>query len=350
MPRSPFALFAVASITMAACSAPAGDRRSTSSDAEPGSTESAGASSDASSGAGATSSASSDSSTSSTGAGASGGSGGGASSGDPPLDPETPTPPGPGTWMALAAGSFMMGAPADEDCNGSVNQVLHAVTLTHPFEIAATEVTFADYAEVTGAAHPEDQGCADCPVPLMSWHASAALCNAYSSYSGLSPCYECSGSGSAASCTEAMSPHACWGYRLPTEAEWEYAYRAGTTTPIYSGAIANCAGFDAGIDAIGFYLYNAGGAPHAVASKMPNAWGLFDMTGNLWEWTHDGYLTDLSTQSGTDPVVASTDGLRVMKGGSYNCVPEEVRGAHRSGLPGATSGLNVGLRMARSTQ
>jgi formylglycine-generating enzyme required for sulfatase activity len=222
------------------------------------------------------------------------------------------------------------------------------VTLTHPFELSATEVTFADFAEATGAAHPSFAGCADCPVPLMSWHQAAATCNAYSAYAGLVACYACTGTGSGTTCQEVFDPHTCNGYRLPTEAEWEYAYRAGTTTPVYWGVIDNCGGFDPNLDAIAWYLYNAGGAAHPVAGKAPNPWGFYDLSGNLWEWTHDGYISDLSTLPATDPVAPSPDGLRVMRGGSYNCVPEEIRAAHRSALPDEVAGLNVGVRCART--
>jgi formylglycine-generating enzyme required for sulfatase activity len=266
----------------------------------------------------------------------------------PDPGPKKPVKPAPGSWIAISAGSFWAGAPDDEACNGSSNQVLHHVTLSRAFELTATEVTFDDYLEVFGTHHPSFAGCASCPVPLLSWHGAAALCNAYSEYAGLVSCYACQGDGNQAKCTQALDPRACSGYRLPTEAEWEYAYRAGSASPIYSGTIENCSGLDSGLDAIAWYLYNASGGTHPVAGKQPNAWGLFDMSGNLWEWTHDGYLSDRSALPETDPIAAHLDGLRVMRGGSYNCVPEELRAAHRSGVPGEISGNNVGVRCART--
>lgn len=273
------------------------------------------------------------------------GEGGDAGAGTPPLDagPRTPSAPAPGEWITVNHGSYLAGAAPDDTCNTSVNQVQHAVTLTHDFELSATEVTFAQYELAMGAPHPSAGSCPSCPVNLLSWHAAAALCNAYSTSAGLVPCYACDG----AVCEEAIAPHACHGYRLPTEAEWEFAHRAGTSTPTYAGAITVCGGLDPGLDGIAWFLYNASGGAHPVGTKQANAWGFFDMSGNVWEWTHDGYVSDRSTLPQLDPVGPASD-VRVMRGGSYNCVPSEIRAAHRSGLPAAVAGLNVGVRCART--
>lgn len=263
----------------------------------------------------------------------------------PDAGPKNPSKPAPGTWIQVHAGSFTEGAQPGESCStGALNQVAHDVTLTRDFELSATEVTYADYAIAFGTERSGHAGCDDCPVNLVSHHDAAAICNQYSKYSELSPCYACSGG----KCSEALPPGACYGYRLPTEAEWEYAYRATTSSPIYNGDIQNCSGFDSNIDAIAWYLYNASGGAHPVAEKQANAWGFFDMSGNLWEWTHDGYVSDRSTLPNIDPIGKNAEGLRVMRGGSYNCIPHEIRGAHRSALPAEVSGLNVGVRCART--
>lgn len=269
--------------------------------------------------------------------------------GQPPdPGPATPEKPAPGHWLQLPPGSYTEGAPKTESCNGTQNQVLHAVTLSHPFELSATEVTFAEYATVFGAEHPAYAGCSSCPVSLVSFHGAAAVCNGYSKYAGLTPCYSCQTTAVGTECVEALSPYACHGYRLPTEAEWEYANRAGTSTPIFNGDIVNCSGFDVGLDQIAWYLFNASGGAHPVAGKQGNAWGFYDMSGNVWEWTHDGYVSDRSTLPTLNPIGVSSEGLRVMRGGSYNCTPEEVRAAHRSGLPASIAASNVGLRCART--
>jgi sulfatase modifying factor 1 len=309
------------------------------SSATPGSGSSAGA------GAGAGASTGGGANVGGGGGGGSGGasSGGGAGKGVDP-GPSEPLQSAPGQWIAVAPGSYVSGSPADEDCNHSKNNALHPVTLTHAFEMSATEVTFAEYQTVMGTPHPQFDGCPDCPVTMMSFDSATALCNAYSTYAGLVPCAECSNG----TCSPVLSPWECHGYRLPTEAEWEYAYRAGTTTPVYDGEISNCSGLDPKLDAIAWYLYNSGNAPHPVAGKLANAWGFYDLSGNVWEWAWDGYVADRSTLPTVDPIGESSDGLRVQRGGSFHCVPEEIRAAHRVGLPGTIAGLNVGVRCART--
>jgi formylglycine-generating enzyme required for sulfatase activity len=277
---------------------------------------------------------------------ASGGSAGGASGGSGGSEAIVPARIAPGEWVALEAGSFVMGAEPSESCFTSDNQDRHQVTLTHRFEIGATEVTQADSLAMLGRNTASFQACGEaCPLELVRWHDAAAYCNALSDYAELPRCYACSDE-SDRTCAPSGNPYDCVGYRLPTEAEWEYAYRAGTSSALYNGDIESCGSFDAGLDAIGWFLYNGAGTTHPVATKAPNAWGLHDMAGNVWEWTHDGYASSLS--DATDPVIESGDGLRVMRGGSYNCVPGELRAAHRSGLPEGITGQNVGLRCART--
>jgi formylglycine-generating enzyme required for sulfatase activity len=180
----------------------------------------------------------------------------------------------------------------------------------------------------------------------VSWHEAAAACNAMNAYAAMPPCYSCSGSGDDTTCEPLGDPYACWGYRLPTEAEWEYAYRAGTSTPVYAGELTICGSLDPTLDSIAWFLYNSAQSTHPVGQKAPNAWGLYDMSGNVWEWTHDGYADVLA--DAVDPATPSADGTRVMRGGSYNCIPGENRAAHKSGLPGVVQGMNVGLRCART--
>lgn len=269
--------------------------------------------------------------------------------GDDDVDPDhaEPSRPAPGVWVRIEPGTFAMGSAPDEACHVSANDVRHEVTLTRAYEIQSTEVTQEQYTAMLGAnpSSFQDECGPDCPVEMTDWHAAARYCNALSDFTDLEPCYACEG----ARCTEAVDPSECTGYRLPTEAEWEHAYRAGTTTPIYAGELTVCGSLDPLLDGIAWFLYDGEGQTHPVAAKLPNAWGLFDMSGNVWEWTADGYAEDLSLLPGTDPFTPQTpDDARVMRGGSYNCLPGENRAAHRSGLPSIITGQNVGFRCARS--
>ncbi len=272
----------------------------------------------------------------------------------PPSPPVMPPPvmppllPIPGRYLTVQPARFDMGAPASDPCQG-VNEAQHPVTLTQRFELSERETSQADYQAVLGSNPSGRPECgADCPVEMISWHMAAAYCNALSQRQALPACYRCTGHGDATVCSEAMDVRACRGYRLPTEAEWEFAYRAGRDTAAIGGPLSMCTGLDPSLDPYAWYYSNADFRNHPGGGKKPNAWGFYDLAGSVWEWVHDGYLTDLRDTRAIDPAVESSDGLRVMRGGSYNCLAREVRASHRSGLPATIRGLNVGFRCARS--
>ena len=140
----------------------------------------------------------------------------------------------------------------------------------------------------------------------------------------------------------------CPGYRLPTEAEWEYAYRAGTTTAFYNGPITNCDGSDAKANAIGWYDANSGATTHPVGQKQANDWGLYDMAGNVWEWCHDWWQTSLGSSAVTDPVGSGTDS-RTARGGSCTFRAGALRAAERYfGFPPDFQFRTIGFRCART--
>jgi formylglycine-generating enzyme required for sulfatase activity len=254
----------------------------------------------------------------------------------------------PGKWIEVKARSFTMSRGTDA-CRG-VNEKEHEVELTRDFEMTATEVLQSEWLAVMGAnvSHFTDCGM-NCPADSIHWHMAAAYTNALSERTGASPCYVCSGEkGKNVRCGEAVTPiNTCLGYRLPTEAEWELAYRADATTTLYAGPLGVCSGLDANLSAIAWYRMNADTHSHPSKSKAPNAWGFYDMSGNLWEWMADGFTSDLGSAKVTDPVGAPTQ-TRSVRGGSYNCEANEVRGGHRSSLPPEVAGLNVGFRPART--
>jgi formylglycine-generating enzyme required for sulfatase activity len=159
------------------------------------------------------------------------------------------------------------------------------VTLA-PYQLAAFPVTQAEYATVTGVRPSAHRGDA-LPVESVSWRDAVRYCNAKSVREDLRPAYRLDGE-------QITWDGTATGYRLPTEAEWEYACRAGTTGPRYGP-----------LDEIAWYRGNAGVRPHEPGGKRPNDWGLFDMLGNVWDWCWDLY----------DPEVYGD--YRVLRGGGW---------------------------------
>jgi formylglycine-generating enzyme required for sulfatase activity len=259
----------------------------------------------------------------------------------------------PGTWVKIPAGSFTMGSPGTEACRDSSNETQHKVTLTRPFWISTTEVTQAQFLAVMAYNPASKSACGtSCPVESVSWHQAVDYCNALSALDKRAACYSCSGSGSSVSCAAASNYsqgkiYDCPGFRLPTDAEWEYAYRAKTTTALYNGPISGCK-TDGNVGAIAWYSGNAGGTTHPVGGKAANAWGLYDMAGNVFEWCHDGYAVDLGGGMVTDPYGLPSGSAHVLRGGGWGYPSEAMRAAHRSPNSGGVKAHFKGLRCVRT--
>ena len=251
-------------------------------------------------------------------------------------------------FVRVEPGTFTMGSPSGEPGRDS-DEAQHEVTLTRAFYLQATEVTQGQWRALMNNNPSGFNSCGDdCPVETVNWWEAAAYANALSGQEGLPACYALEGCsevspGNYMKCggvsvnAPGGDPYQCAGYRLPTEAEWEYAYRAGTTTAYY----------DPNLDAIAWYGSNSAGTTHLVGEKTPNAWGLYDMAGNVWEWCWDWY-GDYPLSGVTNPTGSGSVSFRVYRGGSWYFDADGARAAGRGNYHPDFRYSYLGFRLARS--
>ncbi|MCB9487813.1 MAG: formylglycine-generating enzyme family protein [Deltaproteobacteria bacterium] len=292
-----------------------------------------------------------------------------------------------------------MGSPRDEPYRDS-NETQHYVTLTNDFEMSVYETTQAEFEAIMDGWNPSCFGpngnefehcppyvlpdCGDnCPVEMVSWYDALAYANQFSLAEGLTPCYilwstycqdnsyvganymECMSKlkggikATKYSLHGVTSVYECEGFRLPTESEWEYAARAGTTSAFYSGPISTSVGncsppLDINLEKIAWYCGNTpniepngfGRSTEPVGQKEPNAWGLYDITGNVKEWVWDGYGSypgDVEDPEGVidAPYVSS-------RGGSVGSGHAPCRNANRGTNPSRDTRGLIGIRLVRT--
>jgi len=237
------------------------------------------------------------------------------------------------TMIRIEPGTFTMGSPSKERGRDNDEQQ-HRVTLSKAFFLSSTEVTQAQWQEVMDKKPSNFEG-AHRPVERVSWLDCVEFCNKLSKQEGRSPAYKINGG------TVTWNRDAN-GYRLPTEAEWEYACRAGSSTRYCNGNSENH------LNAVGWYCGNSEEETHVVGGKHPNAWGLYDMHGNVWEWCWDRY-GDYPSEPAKNPTVPSSHGLNVLRGGSWFEADGDrhCRSAFRYRGILSSREHNIGFRLAR---
>ena len=225
------------------------------------------------------------------------------------------------TFVYIPPGTFPMGSPEDEIGRQS-GEDLHSVTLTQGFYIQTTEVTQWQWKAVMGSNPSNFSDCGNgCPVEMVSWDDAQEFIQKLNQHENTNK------------------------YSLPTEAQWEYASRSGSTSALANGNLVNTeCNLDTNLSSIAWYCGNADNSTHPVAQKHPNAWGVYDMHGNVKEWCQD-WFSGYPTNSVTDPVGPTTGNYKVHRGGSYRNHAENCRSAYRYSNTTNLRSLDIGFRV-----
>jgi len=213
-------------------------------------------------------------------------------------------------FKPLTAGTFTMGG----------GLTAHQVTLTKRFEMGVMEITQEQYEKVMGTKPSRFEVVAQNPVDSVNWDDAVEFCRKLSELP-----------------EEKAAGHV---YRLPTEAEWEYACRAGTTTKW------SCGDDKSKLGDYAWYNSNSDKKTHPVGLKKPNAWGLYDMHGNVFEWCQD-YYGEQSSDAVTDPTGPKTGSKRLLRGGSWDLTSRYCLSSHRFQLEPTDRYDFVGFRVVR---
>ncbi len=263
----------------------------------------------------------------------------------PPIEPEGNETPGPlpeapprapalVELVEIPGGVFRMGSPEEEEGRYDNEGPVHEVKAS-PFPCMRFQVTRRIYMEIMGEDPSFHKGDSDeRPVERVTWFEAIKFCNKLSEKEGLTPCYHFHDE------QDVSWSHEANGYRLPTEAEWEYACRAGTDTGYYTGDS------EEDLDRAGWYDKNSEGQTHPVGKKEPNNFGLYDMHGNVAEWCWDWY-GPYSGDPRTDPIGPPKGDSRVLRGGAFDFRARYLRSAYRNWVEPEDRSRFIGFRCVR---
>ncbi len=231
----------------------------------------------------------------------------------------------PAGFVRIPAGSFRMGREAWEKSGYKDESPVHTVVLTRDLCMQQRETAQRDWSALMGSNPSVHSGCGEsCPVDSVTWRDAVAFANARSSAESRPLCYE----------GDRLLGLTCGGYRLPTEAEWEYAGRAGEDR---TKVVA--------LPEVAWHKGNAREVPHPTGALQPNAWGLYDMLGNVWEWTNDRYAPYEAADQ-VDPTGPLQGAIRVRRGGAWNSFPMIARVGNRgNSLSQTQRSDSTGLRL-----
>jgi len=220
-------------------------------------------------------------------------------------------------FILIPPGEFEMGSPSDEKDRSDSESPVHKVTIKNPFYMGKSQVTQKQWKNIMGNSPSHFKG-EDHPVEMVSWNDVQEFVKKLN----------------AAESTNK--------YRIPSEAEWEYACRAGTETRYSFGDD------ESKLNGYAWYAENSGRKTRPIGRKQPNSWGLYDMHGNVWEWVQDKWHKNYNDSPFDGKAWEDGDGsLRVSRGGSWYCGAESCRSAGRFGREPESRFGNLGFRLLR---
>lgn len=234
-------------------------------------------------------------------------------------------------FVTIQPGTFKMGSDPNQEPEHQYNETQHEVTITRAFQLQTTEVTQGLWKQIMGN-NPSESKAENLPVSDVSWFEVQEFVSALNTRFGL----DCGDTKTVAGFNQARNTPGC--YRLPTEAEWEYAARGGTVTKYSFG--------DKVSDLPKFARFKSNSS-QAVGILLPNSFRLYDMHGNVYEWVQDIYQEDLGIGSQTDPLIESGSD-RVFRGGSWGNFARGVRSAFRVSDAPNFRFVFLGFRLVRT--